>query len=250
MKLRRAYPTRPPTAPLAALEPVLIAQPLKNTFGRVPLLAVPGEVFQQPLVDEASKAIQLRPFDLSPAPIARRNRKTRDLLHARPRNPKMQSRRTLAHALATRKAHLPAKVHAENTPALLSPERAKVAKSYPARSRTIPPLPWQTFALPFSGLELHLPHFSLLDPIGKALERDLLTGMFEPAVRKPDPMAPRPALSVETDADPEQEHLDMGPRVANVFRRNIAGADRDQRLVDIHSNVGIRVRQDDPFSSC
>ena len=35
-------------------------------------------------------------------------------------------------------------------PPSLSPERAKVAKFYSARSKTIPPLPWQTFALPFS----------------------------------------------------------------------------------------------------
>ncbi len=34
-----------------------------------------------------------------------------------------------------------------------SPERAKVAKFYYARSKTIPPLPWQTFALPFSQAE-------------------------------------------------------------------------------------------------
>jgi hypothetical protein len=36
-------------------------------------------------------------------------------------------------------------------PPPLSPERAKVAKFYSARSKTIPPLLWQTFALPFSG---------------------------------------------------------------------------------------------------
>jgi hypothetical protein len=36
-------------------------------------------------------------------------------------------------------------------PPSLSPERAKVAKFYSARSKTIPPLPWQTFALPFSA---------------------------------------------------------------------------------------------------
>jgi putative transposase len=35
-------------------------------------------------------------------------------------------------------------------PPSLSPERAKVAKFYSARSKTISPLPWQTFALPFS----------------------------------------------------------------------------------------------------
>jgi hypothetical protein len=37
-------------------------------------------------------------------------------------------------------------------PPSLSPEKAKVAKFYSARSKTIPPLPWQTFALPFSEL--------------------------------------------------------------------------------------------------
>lgn len=37
-------------------------------------------------------------------------------------------------------------------PPSLSPERAKVAKFYSARSKTIPPLPWQTFALPFSAV--------------------------------------------------------------------------------------------------
>lgn len=36
-------------------------------------------------------------------------------------------------------------------PPFLSPERAKVAKFYSARSKTIPPLPWQTFAQPFSA---------------------------------------------------------------------------------------------------
>ncbi len=35
-------------------------------------------------------------------------------------------------------------------PPSLSPETAKAAKFYSARSNTIPPLPWQTFALPFS----------------------------------------------------------------------------------------------------
>ena len=35
-------------------------------------------------------------------------------------------------------------------PPSLSPERAKVAKFYSARSKTIPPLPWQNCALPFS----------------------------------------------------------------------------------------------------
>ena len=49
---------------VAAHEAMLIAQPLKNPFGSVPLLAVPVEVFLQPLIDEASEAIELRPLNL------------------------------------------------------------------------------------------------------------------------------------------------------------------------------------------
>ena len=37
-------------------------------------------------------------------------------------------------------------------PPSLPPERAKVADFYAARSETIPPLPWQTFAPPFPRL--------------------------------------------------------------------------------------------------
>ena len=55
---------------VAALEPVLIPQPLKNTLGGMPLLAVLAKVFQQPLVDEAGVTIQLGPLDLSRTPIA------------------------------------------------------------------------------------------------------------------------------------------------------------------------------------
>jgi len=55
---------------VAALEPVLIPQPLKNTLGGMPLLAVPVEVFLKPLVDEADETIQLGPLDLSRTPIA------------------------------------------------------------------------------------------------------------------------------------------------------------------------------------
>jgi hypothetical protein len=49
---------------VAAHEAMLIAQPLKNPFGSVPLLAVPVEVFLQPLIDEAGEGIELRPLDL------------------------------------------------------------------------------------------------------------------------------------------------------------------------------------------
>jgi hypothetical protein len=36
-------------------------------------------------------------------------------------------------------------------PPSLSPERAKLAEFYSARSATITPLPWQSFAPPFPG---------------------------------------------------------------------------------------------------
>ena len=62
----------------------------------------------------------------------------------------MKSGGPFAPAFAARKAHLSIKFHAENPPPSLSPERAKVARFCSARSRTIPPLPWQTFALPCS----------------------------------------------------------------------------------------------------
>ena len=58
---------------VAALETVLVSQPLKNTLGGMSLLAVRAKVFQQPLVDEAGETVQLRPFDLRRAPIARRH---------------------------------------------------------------------------------------------------------------------------------------------------------------------------------
>jgi len=38
-------------------------------------------------------------------------------------------------------------------PPSLSPEKAKVADFYAARSRIIPPLPWKTFAPPFSQMQ-------------------------------------------------------------------------------------------------
>ena len=67
---------------VAALEAVLVPQPLKNTLGAMSLLAVPAEVFQQPLVDEAGEAVQLRPLDLRRSPIA----PSRACKHALPGN--------------------------------------------------------------------------------------------------------------------------------------------------------------------
>ena len=126
---------------VAALEAVLIAQAFKSLFGGMPLLAVPAEVFQQPLVDKAGKAIQLRPLDLRCAPIPWRDRKARDLLHARPRNPKVNSCRTRAHPAPKRETDLPVKFHAENTPALPVTRKGQSGKvllcpqqDYPATS--------------------------------------------------------------------------------------------------------------------
>ena len=50
-----------------------VPRPLKNPLGGMPLLAVPAEVFQQPLVDEAGETVQLGPLDLRRAPIAGRH---------------------------------------------------------------------------------------------------------------------------------------------------------------------------------
>jgi hypothetical protein len=58
---------------VAAREAVLVPQTLKNTPGGMPLLAVPAKVFLQPLIDEAGEPVQLGPFDLRRAPIARRH---------------------------------------------------------------------------------------------------------------------------------------------------------------------------------
>jgi hypothetical protein len=57
-----------------------------------------------------------------------------------------------------------------------------VAKFYSARSKTIPPLPWQTFALPFSAVHLVAGFVSLavvlaLIPAWAATRRPLLTDL-------------------------------------------------------------------------
>jgi hypothetical protein len=97
------------------------------------LLAVPAEILLQPLVNKAGKAIQFGPFDLGRPLISGRDRKAHHLLHARRRYPKMKSCSSFAHAVTARKAHLPIKFHAENTPAL------PVARK------------WQSFTLPQQG---------------------------------------------------------------------------------------------------
>ena len=96
---------------VSASELVLISQPFKNALGRVTLLARMAEIVLQPLVDEASEAIEFGPLDLSRSLISGRNRKAHHLLHARARYPKMPRSRPLAHAAPTRKANLQIQVH-------------------------------------------------------------------------------------------------------------------------------------------
>ena len=82
------------------------------------LLAVPAEILLQPLINEPCETIQFGSLDIGRPLISRRDRKTHHLLHACTRYPKMKSSSSFAHTLAARKAHLPIKFHAENTPAL------------------------------------------------------------------------------------------------------------------------------------
>lgn len=69
------------------------------------------KVFQQPLVDEASEAIEFGPLDLSRSLISKRNRKAHHLLHARPRYPKVDCRCAFTHAAPTRETDLPIEFH-------------------------------------------------------------------------------------------------------------------------------------------
>jgi len=95
-----------------------ITQPLKDPLGRVPLLAVPPLIFDQPLVDDRSKSVQLRSLDDHRPAVARRDRKAQHLLNAVARDPKMLRRSPSTHAPRTGKAHLSIKFHGENPPAL------------------------------------------------------------------------------------------------------------------------------------
>jgi hypothetical protein len=48
---------------VAAGEPVLVPQPIKNPLGRMALLAVLADIVAQPLVDDLGEPIQLRTLD-------------------------------------------------------------------------------------------------------------------------------------------------------------------------------------------
>jgi hypothetical protein len=92
---------------VAAAEPVLVAQPLEHRLRRVALLAVLGEILQQPPFDDLGETVQLRPLDLGAPPISGRYRKTQHLLHGLARDPEMKRRRALAHPVPAGETHLP-----------------------------------------------------------------------------------------------------------------------------------------------
>jgi hypothetical protein len=54
---------------VAAGEPVLVSKPIKNSLGRVALLAVLANVVAQPLVDDLGELVQLGPLDRRRPPI-------------------------------------------------------------------------------------------------------------------------------------------------------------------------------------
>lgn len=67
---------------VAAMESMLIPQPLKNALGGMSLLAVPAEILLQPLVNKAGKAIQFGTLDRRCSLVSWRHRKAHHLLHA------------------------------------------------------------------------------------------------------------------------------------------------------------------------
>ena len=134
---------------VAADEPVLVPQPLEHPLGGVALLGALPEIVPQPLLDDLGEPVQLRPPDLGASPIPRRNREAnifRTLSREIPKclaasrwlMPSAQARRTFRYSSTVK---MP--------PPSPPPERAKVADFYAARSATITPLPWSTFAPPF-----------------------------------------------------------------------------------------------------
>ncbi len=148
---------------VAAGEPVLIAKPLEHPLRRVPLLAMNLAITLQPAIDDPGEPIQLRPFHRCRSAISGRNRIRHHLPDAVARDVEMPRGLSLAHALSTRAPNLPIQIpplmvckqttagqRVKILPPSLSPERAKVDDSYAARSGLIPPLPWPTFAPPFS----------------------------------------------------------------------------------------------------
>ena len=110
---------------VAASEPVLVPQPIKNPLGRVTLLAVLANIVAQPLVDDLGEPVQLRPLDRHRPPIPRRYRKAQHLLHALARNPKMTCRLARTHPVPKGETNLQIQFHGENPPALPAARKGK-----------------------------------------------------------------------------------------------------------------------------
>ncbi len=96
----------PPTLPDVILdygvltgEPVLVAQPLEDSFGRVPLLSVDFDIAFQDRVNYAGEGLQLGTLWRALPPVARRNRVGQHLAHRVPVHTKHPGGFPNAHAL-------------------------------------------------------------------------------------------------------------------------------------------------------
>src|SRR6202007_190949 len=123
---------------VAAGEPMLVPQPIKNPLGRVTLLAVLASVIAQPLLDDLGEPVQLRPLDRRRPPIPRRYRKTQHLLHALARNPKVARRLARTHPVPYGETNLQIQFHGENAPALPDARKGKSGRVLLRRQRDYP----------------------------------------------------------------------------------------------------------------
>ncbi len=64
---------------IAALEAMLVPEPLEDSFGRVPLFARRRAVLLKNAIDDAGEGIELGASNRAAAPIARRHRKSQHL---------------------------------------------------------------------------------------------------------------------------------------------------------------------------
>ena len=103
----------------AALKTMLLAQPLVDALGRVPLLPRPSLVLFQDRIDEAGLGAELRPPYWLAAPIARWNRVPQNLVDCLAINAKTPGRFPLAQTLMMAgKPNLPVKIHLIHLPRL------------------------------------------------------------------------------------------------------------------------------------
>ena len=123
---------------VAAGEPMLVPQPIKNPLGRVTLLAVLASVIAQPLLDDLGEPVQLWPLDRRRPPIPRRYRKTQHLLHALARNPKVTRRLARTHPVPYGETNLQIQFHGENAPALPDARKGKSGRVLLRRKRDYP----------------------------------------------------------------------------------------------------------------